>query len=151
MHNAPHDRRRAGGILTFESNRERGCASLSEIRQLRICLTAITRFHKSLRMKLHNHPVLSYHGLPSSPPIWVPIKPAYETTTLKGEIGTLTHTISNALAKKCYLRMVYENAAYMGCLLCSDVAFCSQVAAALEDNRGRTIKEIGDLDFSFTM
>ena len=140
-----------GGIVTCESKRKRGCASLSEIRHIRICLTAITRFHRFLRMKLRNHPLLTYHGLHSWPPIWVPIKPAYGTTTLKGEIGTLTHTISNALAKKCYLRMVYENAAYMGCLLCSDVAFCSQVSAVLEDNRGRTIKEIGDLDFSFTM
>ena len=102
-------------------------------------------------MKLRNHPLLSYRGFSSWPPIWVPIKAAYGTTTLKGEIGTLTHTISNALAMKCYLRIVYENIGYMGCLLCSDVAFCSQVAAALEDNRGRTIKEIGDLDFSFTM
>ena len=44
----------------------------------------------------------------------------------------------------------HENALYIGCLFCADVPFCSQVAAALEDNRGRTIKEIGGLDISFT-
>ena len=102
-------------------------------------------------MKLRHHPLLSYRGIPSWPPVWVPTKSAYETTTLQGEIGILTHTLSNALSGKCYLQIVYDNAAYMGCLLCADVAFCSQIAAALEDNRGCTIKEIGDLDLSFTM
>jgi hypothetical protein len=71
--------------------------------------------------------------------------------TLKGEVGILTHTISNALSKTCYLLINHEEASYMGCLFCADIQFCSLVAAALEDNRGRTIKEIGDLDLSFTL
>ena len=72
-------------------------------------------------MILRNHPLLSYRGLGSWPLIWIPIK------------------------------LAYKNAAYLGCLFCSDVAFCFQVAAVLEDNRGRTIKEIGGLDFSFSL
>jgi hypothetical protein len=102
-------------------------------------------------MELRHHPLLSYRGLASWPPVWVPAKPDDGKSTLRGEIGVLKHTISNALSGKCYLLIDHQNSSYIGSLFCADAAFCSQIAAALEDNRGRTIKEIGDLDLSFTL
>jgi hypothetical protein len=102
-------------------------------------------------MELRKHPLLSYRELPSWPPVWVPVETGEGKTTLHGEVGVLKHTLSNALSRKCYMLIDHENALYIGCLFCADVPFCSQVAAALEDNRGRTIKEIGGLDISFTM
>ena len=102
-------------------------------------------------MELRHHPLLNHRGLPSWPPVWVPFKSDDEKTILRGEIGTLKYTLSNALSGKCYLLIDHENASYMGCLFCAEVAFCSQIAAALEDNRGRTIKEIGNLDLSSTL
>ena len=102
-------------------------------------------------MELRHHPLLNHRGLPSWPPVWVPFKSGDEKTTLRGEIGVLKYTLSNALSGKCYLLIDHENASYMGCLFCTEVAFCSQIAAALEDNRGRTIREIGNLDLSSTL
>jgi len=102
-------------------------------------------------MELRNHPLLRNGGLSSWPPLWIPVETGEGKTTLRGEIGVLKHTHCNALSRKCYLLIDHENTSYIGCLLCADAPFCSQVAAALEDNRGRTIKEIGGLDMSFTM
>ena len=100
-------------------------------------------------MELRKHPLLSYQGLPSWPPVWVSVETGEEETTLHGEIGVLKQTLSNALSGKCYLQIAHKNALYIGCLLCTDVPFCSQLAAALEDNRGRTILEIGGLDIYY--
>lgn len=102
-------------------------------------------------MELRYHPLLSHRGIPSWPPVWVPFKSDDKKPTLRGEIGTLKYTLSNALSGKCYLLVDHYQLSYIGCLFCDDAAFCSQIAAALEDNRGRTIKEIGDLNLSFTL
>ncbi len=102
-------------------------------------------------MELRQHPLLTYRGLRSWPPVWSPARPRAGKEVLSGELGVLKHTLSNAILGKCYLLIEHENAAYIGCLLCSDQAFCSQIAGVFEDNKGRTIKEIGDLDLAFTL
>jgi len=39
---------------------------------------------------------------------------------------------------------------YVGTLLFADSVFCAQVCALLQQHLGRSIKEIGDLEVSFT-
>jgi hypothetical protein len=47
--------------------------------------------------------------------------------------------------------MDLNGAPYMGTLLFSDAAFCWQLHDILQQNLGRSIEEIGDLDLSFTL
>jgi len=51
-------------------------------------------------------------------------------------------------ANKCFLYIDYEDASYIGCLLCSDHVFCSQIVRLLEANLNKTIAQIGSLDIS---
>ncbi len=102
-------------------------------------------------MEFRHHPLLSYHGIPSWPPVWSPAKPREGKQILKGEVGVLMYTLPNCRAEKCYLVIEHEHVPYVGCLFCSDEAFCTQLASFLQNHRGRTVKEIGDLDLSFTL
>ena len=102
-------------------------------------------------MELRHHPLLSYHGIPSWPPVWSPAKPREGKQLLKGEIGVLKYTLANATSEKCFLVIEYDNIPYVGCLLCSDLAFSTQLASLLHTQSGRTIQEIGDLDLAFTL
>ena len=69
----------------------------------------------------------------------------------KGEIGVLKYTLANATSEKCFLVIEYDHIPYVGCLLCSDLAFSTQLASILHTQSGRTIQEIGDLDLDFTL
>src|SRR6185369_7341139 len=102
-------------------------------------------------MELRHHPLLSYHGIPSWPPVWSPAKPREGKKLLKGEIGVLKFTLANSASEKCFLVIEYDNNPYVGCLICSDLAFSAQLASILHTQSGRTIKEIGDLDLAFTL
>ena len=105
-------------------------------------------------MELRHHPLLSYHGIPSWPPVWSPAKPREGKQllkVLKGEIGVLKYTLANATSEKCFLVIEYDHIPYVGCLLCSDLAFSTQLASILHTQSGRTIQEIGDLDLDFIL
>src|SRR5215831_13436555 len=68
----------------------------------------------------------------------------------RGEVGILKRVEkSNVLpADRCFLYIDYEGSYYIGCLLCSDHAFCSQIVRIMEANLNKTIVEIGRLDIS---
>jgi hypothetical protein len=46
--------------------------------------------------------------------------------------------------------MEYDGQHYVGSLVFDDSAFCAQICAVLQQHLGRSIKEIGDLEVSFT-
>jgi hypothetical protein len=102
-------------------------------------------------MELRHHPLLTYHGIPSWPPVWSPARPREGKQVLKGEIGVLMYMLPNSRAEKCYRVIEHEHVPYVGCLFCSDAKFYTQLAAILQNQCGRTIKEIGDLDLSFAL
>jgi hypothetical protein len=47
--------------------------------------------------------------------------------------------------------MEHRGAEYIGALLLSDTAFCREVFGILVQNRGKTIREIGDTDLRYTL
>ena len=69
-----------------------------------------------------------------------------------GEIGTLIGVIlNNAAPDKLFLRMEIKTGRYMGCLAFNDHVFCRQLYIFLQGHIGKSIKEIGDLDLSYTL
>src|SRR5262249_12873290 len=77
---------------------------------------------------LREHPLLSYRGIPSRPPVWTWIE-GQEDKKPKGEIGTLTEVILSVIEppNRCYLVIRHEGSAYMGCLFINDLRFCAQI------------------------
>ena len=52
---------------------------------------------------------------------------------------------------RCYLVIDYEGEVYIGSLLFNDITFCQQIAALLQFQLGRSMKDIGDLKLEFTL
>ena len=102
-------------------------------------------------MELRYHPLISYRGRPSWPPVWSPTRPREGKQSLKGEVGVLTDIMMGPSQFECFLIIEHENKPYIGCLFLTDPGFCTQLAAILREKFGFTIKDIGDLDLSFTL
>jgi hypothetical protein len=103
-------------------------------------------------MELRKHPLMSYGRVPNWPPAWVWIG-GRENQYPKGEVGILSKVWFSAIKpfNKCYLRMEFRGGDYLGVLLFDDVSFCRQAFKLLSSNLGRSIKEIGDLNTSYTL
>jgi hypothetical protein len=103
-------------------------------------------------MKLREHPLMSYHGLQSWPPVWTWVGGS-DNQHPRGEVGVLKEIKLSQInpADRIFLYMEYNTASYLGCLLIDHHSFCSQIARLLEDSCGRPIREIGDLDLSDTL
>ena len=54
-------------------------------------------------------------------------------------------------SNKLFLVIEYQSETYVGCLIFQDHSFCKQLSGFLRDHIGRSIKDIGDLDLSFTL
>src|SRR5688500_13349008 len=102
-------------------------------------------------MELRAHPMMSHRSQRNWPPVWTQVtKDA--TKTVRGEVGVLKYVHANAkLSNKCFLVIEYAHEKYVGSLIFDDKTFCAQVAALLQRNQGRSIKDIGDLNLSFTL
>jgi hypothetical protein len=99
-------------------------------------------------MKLRDHPLMSYRGIPNWPPVWTRTE-RQVVKTLKGEVGLLTYVHSNPMvSSKCYLVIEYEDETYVGTLIFDTHDFCKLVSQLLTFNLRRPIREIGDLDLS---
>jgi hypothetical protein len=90
-------------------------------------------------------------GYPSWPPKWT-------TTHLDkddkptGEVGILEDVMMSSLIdNKVFMFMQYQSLRYMGFMGFDDPPFCSEIYRLLKSNVGRPIKDIGDLDLSFTL
>src|SRR5262249_33543404 len=100
-------------------------------------------------MLLRDHPLFRYHGMRSWPPVWLWMSGGYDRNP-PGEVGMRRWVEkSNVLpANRCFLHIAYEDSSYIGCLLCADYAFCTQIVRIMETNLNKTIAEIGSLDIS---
>lgn len=71
---------------------------------------------------------------------------------MRGEAGILRKVApKEPLGDKCYLVIEHETAYYVGSLVCDDIMFCRLMFSVFKDHIGRSIKEIGDVDLSYTL
>ena len=98
-------------------------------------------------MLLRDHPLMSYKGVPSWPPVWIWID-GPEKRRPRGEIGILRKvTLSNINPDdRCFLNIEHKGSSYFGCLLISDSVFCDQIAKLLQAHCDRPIAEVGGLE-----
>jgi hypothetical protein len=105
----------------------------------------------SSAVKLRDHPLMNYGGTANWPPEWVHTR-IMPTRRLTDEVGVPTNTAwypDNPT--RLFLTMNTNNEPYMTALVFTDIAFCRQLRNILQQHIGSTIKEIGDLDLSFTL
>jgi len=96
---------------------------------------------------------MNYRGIPNWPPVWTNGKqPSGGVKTIKGEIGVLKFvTVHTQMPNRIFLFIDHEGEMYTGCLLFNYLPFCRQLELILERQIGASIKEIGDLDLSYTL
>jgi hypothetical protein len=100
--------------------------------------------------KLRDHPLMKYRGVPTWPPVWT--QERFDgIKKMKDEVGVLIYVHTAPGSHRCYLIISYENENYAGTLLFDSARFCQEVADLLRQHIGSSIKEIGDLDVSFTL
>jgi hypothetical protein len=94
---------------------------------------------------------MNYRRQVNWPPVWFRLK-TEQPKRVMGEDGVLIQSLWDAqLSKRLFLRMKLDQELYMGALLFTDATFCQQLHGILKQHIGRSIREIGDLDISFTL
>lgn len=102
-------------------------------------------------LELRHHPLINANFLQAWPPPWVSSMNG-EYTAATGEVGILKAAwMSEKSQQTIFLAIIHNGQRYVGCMALSDVAFCNQLYGILQNHIGRTIKEIGNLDLSFTL
>jgi hypothetical protein len=102
-------------------------------------------------MQLRDHPLMTRKsGVKSWPPLWV------STTDIndrpRGELGILKRvTTHSAIDNGIFLWIDYEGFTYIGSMYLDDFAFHHMIRDLLDSMIGVSIKEIGDIDLSFTL
>jgi hypothetical protein len=104
-------------------------------------------------MLLRDHPLMMYEGIRSWSPAWLRPVGGHENTHPTGEIGILKDVLPSTLPppKICFLTIEHCNAEYIGALLLSDPVFCREIWTILIQNCGKTIREIGGIELSYTL
>ena len=100
-------------------------------------------------MLFRDHPLFTYQNRRSWPPAWLYCG-GFDDTHPLGEVGLLKNVFISSVkpSTRCFLIMEHADAEYMGDLLVSDEAFCTQIYEMLLGHCGKTIQEIGDIDLS---
>jgi hypothetical protein len=102
-------------------------------------------------LELRYHPLINANFLEAWPPPWVSSMNG-EYTKASGEVGILRAVwMSEKSQQTIFLAITYTGNRYVGCMTIPDVAFCNQLFGILQNQIGKAIKEIGDLDLSFTL
>jgi hypothetical protein len=72
-------------------------------------------------MLLRDHPLMSYKGVPSWPPVWLWID-GLEKETASGEIGILKEVTLSRInpPDRCFLNIEHKGSSYVGSLLIDD-------------------------------
>jgi hypothetical protein len=98
-------------------------------------------------MQLRNHPLMTYGGIRSWPPLWHWIG-GDEDKRPKGEVGILKDVTLTRIKPPtaCYLIIEYAEAKYMGSLLIEASFFCYQVCDLLQRHIDYDMYYIGGLD-----
>jgi len=104
-------------------------------------------------MKLRDHPLMSHRGVRTWPPTWIQRNPPNKLKArLRGEIGILKRVLCHRdMHNECFLIIEHGGDAWIGALMIDNWAFCAQIGDVLQSHIGHSIKEIGDIDLSFTL
>ena len=91
-------------------------------------------------------------GSKSWPPVWTSTHLNRDDKPI-GEVGTLEDVImSDRISNtKVFIFMQYDSLRYMGFMSFDDPPFCYEIYRLLKSNLGLSIKEIGDIDLSYTL
>ena len=102
-------------------------------------------------MLFRDHPLFIYKNSRSWPPNWLYCR-GFDDTHPRGEVGILKNVFVSSVkpSNRCFLVMEHAGAEYIGDLLVSDDAFCTQIYEMLLGHCGKTIQEIGDIDLIVT-
>ena len=100
-------------------------------------------------MLLRDHPLMSYKGFPSWPPVWT-WTDGLEKKNAQGEVGVFRRVVQSNIqpSNRCFLFIDYEESSYIGDLTVDDSVFCDQITKLLQGCCNRPIAEIGGLDLS---
>jgi hypothetical protein len=102
-------------------------------------------------MKLRDHPMMiRTNGYQSWPPSWTTTHQDRDGKPV-GEVGTLEDVVrSHITDNKIFLFMESDGFRYMGFITFDDPPCCHEIYRLLKHYVGRPIKEIGNLEVSFT-
>jgi hypothetical protein len=94
-------------------------------------------------MKFRDHPLLLHRW----PPTWL-WGGGDRYIHAIGEVGVLKDVMFSNIEpyEKCFLIMEHEGRKYIGTLLLGDPSFCQVICAVLVEQRGKLIRDIGDID-----
>ena len=103
-------------------------------------------------MQLRDHPLMTRKsGMKSWPPGWANTT-ANSQDKPRGEVGTLQRVAKHpSIENGLFLWVEYRGSTYVGAMYFDDLAFCHIMRRILDSHIGISIKEIGDLDLSFTL
>jgi hypothetical protein len=103
-------------------------------------------------MELRDHPLMiRKSGHLIWPPVWTPIDPSRDDKPV-GEVGILEDVMMNELDdSKIFMFMQYQGLRYTGFMSFDDRMFCRAIYTLLQSKIGLSIKQIGDLDVSYTL
>jgi hypothetical protein len=103
-------------------------------------------------MQLRDHPLMvRKSGFKTWPPLWTTTHHD-QNNKPTGEIGTLEQVIVHELLdNKIFLFILFQVFRYMGFMSFDDLTFCSQIHTLFKAHIGHSLKEIGDIDLSFTL
>ena len=99
-------------------------------------------------MKCRDHPVLKYKGFRSWPPVWVDVDTgAWKTIT--GEIGVLREVrLRDSNPCRLFLTIMHDGVSFLGVLFFDNEPACRPVYEFLKAQIGRSIEEIGEMEFN---
>jgi hypothetical protein len=98
-------------------------------------------------MKLRDHPLISFKGVRSWPPVWFDAE-LVPGKMIKGEVGILTDVVMRELELcRVFLTIRYQGGSFIGVLFFDDQPFCLKVYKFLKACIGKEIKNIGDMEF----
>ena len=90
-------------------------------------------------------------GSKTWPPVWTATRQDKDDKP-NGEVGILEDVMmSNLVNDKVFMFMQHEGLRYMGFMVFDDPPCCYEIYRLLKSNLGLSIKEIGDLDLSYTL
>jgi hypothetical protein len=102
-------------------------------------------------LQLRDHPQMKYRGLRNWPPVWTQTGTGGNRNAT-GELGILRQVNGDSRSKRrCFLVIEHEGERYIGALLFDDHVFCWLISKVLRSHLGWSIKDVGDLDLSFTL
>ena len=106
---------------------------------------------QSRELHLRDHPLMRDGGVRNWPPLWMLVTEV-SVNSLKQQLGVLKYVYSDGeWSNRCYLISEHEGNVYAGYLLCQDRPTCIRIMRILCDHVGLSLKEIGDLDLSYTL